>query len=92
MTSEHLMEDHDSLIRLESKVEALISTVEAHNIASVERDTRIEEQVKKINGGFRQHDEKLSVLWNDRSVWNWLTRIAIICTPVVVGVANYFTR
>ena len=67
LVDNHTMTDHDSLIRLEGQILALTQTVEAHNIASVERDTRIEAGVKTINGKVAEHEGKLNVPWIDRS-------------------------
>ncbi len=52
--------DHDLLIALRAEVVGLRLTVEAHNIASVERDTRIETVAKEINGKVRLHDQELA--------------------------------
>jgi uncharacterized protein YPO0396 len=57
--------DHDALIRLEAKFEAFIVTSSANNIASVERDTRIETAVKAINGTVRKHDAWISTADSD---------------------------
>lgn len=51
--------DHDSIIQLTSAVQQLTATLAANNIASVERDTRIETAVKGINGTVRRHDREI---------------------------------
>ena len=51
--------DHDAVIRLQSGLEQLTATIAANNIASVERDTRIETAVKAINGTVRKHDHDI---------------------------------
>ena len=56
------MSDHDALIRLEAKVDALVATTASQNTGSVERDTRIEAKVDRINGTVRRHDETLNSL------------------------------
>lgn len=65
--------DHDAIIRLESKIEHLSIAIEAHNIASVERDTRIEEQVRRINGTVAKHTQELHDLTRRPELPNWLT-------------------
>lgn len=51
--------DHDLLIGLRSEIVALRMVVEAHNISSVQRDTRIETKVDRINGTVALHDAAL---------------------------------
>ena len=48
-------------------------------------------QVARINGSVAQHDTRINVLWNDRSIWNWITRAAILMTPIIIIVANVWT-
>ena len=54
-----ITEDHDVLIGLRSEIIGLRQVVETHNIASVERDTRIEEGLKMVNGTVRRHNDEL---------------------------------
>lgn len=86
------MTDHDALIRLEGQFGALNQTIAANNIAAVERDTRIEGELKRVNGSIAKHEERLTILWNDRSIWNWVIRAFVIGTPIAVVVANYLSR
>jgi len=51
--------DHDLLIGLRAEGVGLHSSIETHNIASVERDTRIEIAVKEINGTVGRHEQSL---------------------------------
>ena len=81
-----------AITRLEGKLEAMTVQMSANNIASVERDTRIEERVKGINGSVARHEERLAILWTDRSIWNWVLRFFVIATPITLGLVNYFTR
>jgi hypothetical protein len=53
--------DHDILIGLKAEVVGLHMIIEAHNIASVERDTRIETVVNETNGTVKIHSAKLLV-------------------------------
>jgi uncharacterized protein involved in copper resistance len=54
--------DHDALIELKSAVAHMTTTMAANNIASVERDTRIESAVKAINGTVRGHEAELRMI------------------------------
>ena len=79
----------ESIIRLEGKLEALTVQMSAHNIASVERDTRIEQEVKKINGKVAEHEAHVSTLWADRTIWNWVTRGVLFAIPPLILIAQY---
>lgn len=80
-----------AITRLEGQIAALNVSIEAHNIASVERDTRIEEQTKATNGKVTQHQSNIDVLMTDRTIWNWIVRVCVIGTPIAIVVANYMT-
>jgi hypothetical protein len=51
--------DHDLLIGLRAELISVRQIIETHNIASVERDTRIETKVQQINGSVSRHDAAL---------------------------------
>lgn len=59
MTDTSMLVDHDLLISLKAEMISLRVMVEAHNIASVERDTRLETKVDGINGTVALHDNVL---------------------------------
>lgn len=64
--------DHDAIIELKGQVAALNVSIEAHNVASVERDTRIEVAVVKI-------EEKVGIQ-NGRvaKLESWKTQVTAI--------------
>jgi hypothetical protein len=97
------------MIRLEAKVEALTVTIAANNIASVERDTRIEQKVDRIDGTVRDNtqkigvmwtdrdsvarrDEMTAIMWNDRSIWNWVQRGVVLVIPLLLGLFYWLER
>lgn len=82
----------EAIVRLEGKLEAVTQQISAHNIASVERDTRIEQQVLKINGKVAEHETKLSTLWTDRTLWNWVTRAVLFAIPPLILIVNYLSN
>ena len=56
------MDDHDRLTRLQAQLDNLQTTIAANNNAAVERDTRIETKVDRINGTVRSHEKDIDVL------------------------------
>lgn len=60
-------DDHDALIELGSTVRNLSLTIEAHNIASVERDTRIETKLERVAADVERHSLDLFSL-NSRPI------------------------
>lgn len=74
-----------AMTRMEGQITAMGVAIEAHNIASVERDTRIEEQVKATNGTVGKHTDQIGdfTLWRARiqTIWAGL----VIAGPFVAG-------
>lgn len=56
------MDDHDRLTRMQAQLDNLQTTIAANNNASVERDTRIETKVDRINGNVRAHEKSIDEL------------------------------
>lgn len=51
----------------------------------------IKEDVKEMKAKATSTEERVAVLWADRSIWNWVLRIVVIATPVVAILANVYT-
>jgi uncharacterized membrane protein YqiK len=84
MTEQDERDDHDTLILLAGTVRQLTTVIEAHNIASVERDTRIEQKVDRINGQVGKHELAIHDIERRPELPEWLT-----ARVVTEGVAQH---
>jgi len=62
-------------------------------LLAVAQDMRdIRKDVKEIGDSTKTIVAQVTVLWTDRSIWNWVIRTAVLATPIVVIVVNFFSN